>query len=82
MLTHGHYGGGGCAPTRAAGWSSSAATTMPPAVVPEPSLRDEIVTASRNRYGIPLAEVDAALGAALGKRSVSARPIGDEVVTS
>jgi hypothetical protein len=56
--------------------------TLPPAAVAEPSLREKIVAASRERHGRPVAEVDAALELALGKSSVSEKPFADEVVTS
>lgn len=56
--------------------------TLPPALVSERSVREDIVVSSRKRYGTPVAEVDAALKLALGKRSVSVKPLGDEVVTS
>jgi hypothetical protein len=51
-------------------------------VVPEPSLRDDIVAASSDRHGTPVPEIDVALEAALGKSSVSTKPLGEEVVQS
>jgi hypothetical protein len=59
-----------------AGYTSAPFTlrTLPPAAVPETSLRERIVAASRDRYGAPIADVDAALEAALGKSTAE----GDE----
>jgi hypothetical protein len=44
--------------------------TLAPVAAPEPSLRDEIVAGSRQRHAKSIAEVDAALEAALGKSTV------------
>jgi hypothetical protein len=46
------------------------------------SVREKIVAASRDTYGTPVAEIDAALELALRKSGVSARPLGDEAVGS
>jgi hypothetical protein len=56
--------------------------TLPAAAIPKPSFRDEIIATSRAAYGTPVAEIDAGLERALGTRSVSAKPLGDEAVAS
>jgi hypothetical protein len=56
--------------------------TLPAAAVKGTFARDEIVAASRERHGRPIAEIDAALELALGKSSVSEKPFADEVVRS
>jgi hypothetical protein len=45
--------------------------TLPPAAIPEPSLRDEIIAASRKAHGTPIAEIDAGLERVLGKSSAA-----------
>jgi hypothetical protein len=45
--------------------------TLPPAAIPEASLRDEIIAASRKAYGTPIAEIDAGLERVLGKSSAA-----------
>jgi hypothetical protein len=56
--------------------------TLPAAEIPEPSFREEIIAASREAYGTPIAEIDSGLELVLGKSSASAKPLGDEVVAS
>jgi len=53
--------------------------TLPPAPVPERSVREEIIVSSRKRYGTPVAEVDAALELALGKTNPAEtdEPVGE-----
>jgi hypothetical protein len=53
--------------------------TLAPAAAPEPSLRDEIVAASRQCHGKPIAEIDTALEGALGKTDAAETepPVGE-----
>jgi len=56
--------------------------TLPAAAIPEPSLRDEIIAASRATYGRPSPTSIGPSSSRSERAAFSAKPLGDEMVSS